>query len=97
MNSSTDITQKFVEKKYLFENGPADILLHPDHLFNFLNKHELLQYFGKPEQLERAYFRDADESHSDSKSCVIEYPKASVIALAFLLSLSSFYCLLLER
>ncbi len=82
MDSPTDITQKFVEKQYLIENGPADILLYPERLYHFLSKHELIHSFSQPEQLEKAYFRDANESHSDSKSCVIDYPKASVIRSA---------------
>lgn len=82
MDSATDITQKFIEKQYLLEDGPADIFLYPQRLYHFLSKHGLIHYFSHPEQLEKAYFRDADESHSDSKSCVIDYPKASVIRSA---------------
>jgi len=81
---STDITQDFIEKKYLLEKGPADILLHPKSLYHFLNKHGLVQYFGSPDQLEKAYFRDADESQPELNSCVIEYPKAKVIRSASL-------------
>ena len=82
MESPTDITQKFVDKQYLIENGPADILLYPERMYHFLSKHGLIHSFSQPELLEKAYFRDADESHSGSKSCVIDYPKARVIRSA---------------
>lgn len=84
MELSTDITQDFIEKKYLFDNGPADILLHPKLLYQFLSRHGLVHYFSCPEQLEKAYFRDKDESQPELKSSVIEYPKSKVIKCASL-------------
>jgi len=82
VESHTDITQDFVQRKYLVDNGPADILLHLDRLSHFLNKHDLIKHFSKPGQMEKAYFRDADPLNSDSASCVVEYPKAKVVRRA---------------
>lgn len=84
MEPSTDIIQAFIERNFLVDKGPADILLHLGRLSQFLSKHGLLRYFSNPDKLEKAYFKEADRTHSRSASSVIEYPNASEIRSASL-------------
>lgn len=82
MDLQSDITQAFIEKKYLVKNGPADILLDPDLLFKFLKRQKLLTAFIHTESLKVAYFRDTDQTHSESESCIIEYAQGTHIKRA---------------
>jgi hypothetical protein len=82
LDLQSDITQAFIEKKYLVKNEPADILLDPDVLFKFLNKQKLLSAFTHTADLKVAYFRDADQAHSESESCIIEYTQGTHIKRA---------------
>ncbi|MCP3870968.1 MAG: hypothetical protein GY703_23300 [Gammaproteobacteria bacterium] len=84
MQSPTDITQDFIDKKYLVNNGPADILLYPERLYHFLSRHGLITYFNNPDQLKKTYFRDLKGAAPDSESSILEYPKAKVIKSASL-------------
>jgi len=82
LDLQSDITQSFIDKKYLVEKGPADILLFPDFLFKFLKKQRLLNSFTNTKSLKVAHFKDADKAHSESDSCVIEFLQGTYIRRA---------------
>jgi len=82
LDLQSDITRAFIDKKYLVDKGPADILLYPEVLFKFLKKQKLIDYFSNPDQLNVAYFRDAEKSDSESESCTIEYKQGKFLQRA---------------
>ncbi len=77
-----DFTQAFIDRKYLVDKGPADILLYPDALANFLKQQGLMGYFVDYKQLKVAYFKDVDLMNSESASCVLEFNEGRVLKSA---------------
>jgi hypothetical protein len=82
LEQSADLSQQFIDKKYLAEGGVASILLYPEILLKFLRKHDLLQYFNNTESLARATFLKAHKDYPDYLSAILEYKDGSVVQRA---------------
>ncbi|MCP3669352.1 MAG: hypothetical protein GY814_02730 [Gammaproteobacteria bacterium] len=82
MVSTPDITQAFIDKKYLVPSGPADILLNPHKLTKFLSKHGLLKYFIHQKNLKTAHFREIDPPHSEHEPCIVEFSDGRILKSA---------------